>query len=103
MTGGTGLEEHVQKLEDAMEQFFMTFTQLKKECLRLTLEVQRLEKENKWLREQLPGKSSNAITVNDGQVALARLYHEGFHICHLQYGNLRTEGDCLFCISLLKK
>ena len=97
------MEEYVQNLEDALEQFFVTFTQLKKECARINLEIQRLEKENKWLREQMPGKSSNAIIVKEGQDALARLYHEGFHICHLQYGNLRTEGDCLFCISLIKK
>jgi len=97
------VEEHVQKLEDALEQFYVTLTQLKKECARLTTEVQRLEKENKWLREQLPSSNSGEISFKEGQDALARLYHEGFHIRHLQYGNLRTEGDCLFCISLLKK
>lgn len=102
MTGVMGLEEHLQRLEDILEQFYLAFTQLKKECSRLNLEVQRLEKENKWLREQLPGKSST-VSFKEGQDALARLYNEGFHICHLQYGNLRTEGDCLFCISLLKK
>lgn len=97
------MEEQVQKLEDALEQFYLTFTQLKKECANLRLEVQRLEKENKWLKEQLPGKTTESVTFKEGQDALARLYHEGFHICHLQYGNLRTEGDCLFCIALLKK
>lgn len=97
------MDDTVKKIEDALELFYIALTQLKKESIDLRLEVQRLEKENKWLREQLPGKGASPVPFKEGQDALARLYYEGFHICHMQYGALRTEGDCLFCISLLKK
>ncbi|MFW5986210.1 MAG: initiation control protein YabA [Halanaerobiales bacterium] len=83
--------------QEEIEELSMKFQKLKDVTYNLYKENRALEEENRELKALV----FNREVKGDAYTNLSGLYNEGYHICHLSFGEKR-KGDCLFCQQLLE-
>lgn len=94
---------------ESLQALTLEFQQIKDATYELYKENEDLQKENENLKKLLFAKKEQVENKEDGDpeevgagyANLARLYEEGFHICHLNFAEKR-HGDCLFCQKILE-
>ena len=87
--------------QERIEEISMRFQELKDITYDLYKENEALKSENERLKNLVFKQQDMGEQSQEGYSNLIHLYDEGYHICHLSFGEKR-DGDCLFCIQLLE-
>lgn len=91
--------EELALFQEKIEEISMKFKNLKDITYKLYKENEALKNENEELKSIIFKEEGKEMPPSKNN--LKRLHDEGYHICHLSFGEKR-KGECLFCQRLLE-
>lgn len=99
------LEQNVTLIQENMQQMKALTVELVEENVALQTENDHLKSllhQQQATSEQEATKVKKRATKQlQSREYFAKLYHEGFHICHDVFGKHRKGEDCIFCLNVL--
>ncbi|MCE5005891.1 DNA replication initiation control protein YabA [Staphylococcus chromogenes] len=98
------LEQNVTMIQDNMQALKALTVELVEENVALQTENDNLKSllHQQTVPEQETSKTKKRPTKQlQSREYFAKLYHEGFHICHDVFGKHRKGEDCIFCLNVL--
>lgn len=98
------LEQNVTMIQDNMQALKALTVELVEENVALQTENDNLKSllQQQTVPEQETSKTKKRQTKQlQSREYFAKLYHEGFHICHDVFGKHRKGEDCIFCLNVL--
>jgi len=88
-------------MEETTQEIKALLKDLLHEVARLRERVTELERRLEVVPPPPTRRVSFALGAESYE-SMGRLYSEGYHICPVAYGQVRDEGECLFCVSILE-
>jgi regulator of replication initiation timing len=89
------MEKAVQEIKNMVRELMNEVADLKERVISLERLLNVVE------QEAQPRKIFAISAESYDQIG--KLYQEGFHICTTAFGQVRDEGDCLFCVNMLEQ
>lgn len=100
------LYDRIQKLDELSRVQQEWIAAVQEDIEHLIRENHDLKMENKHLKDRLDEMTNQKPEVkrekSHAKENLEKIYHQGFHICNLDYGKRRENNDeCMWCLGIL--
>lgn len=93
-TKRSGMQRDIQEIKLILKELVGEVADLKERVIGLEAQL--------GVQQPRPARAEFVMSA-ESYGNIGKLYTEGYHICPVAFGQVRDEGECLFCVNLLEK